>query len=392
MTGRSCPVCGTTSERTFLEIATAPVFCNVLSPTAEEARAAPTGEIALHACTRCGMVWNAAFDEARVEYAPGYENSLHFSGVFQGYAEELAERLVARHGLRGKRVVELGSGTGEFLALLCADGVTEGVGYDPSYSDDAGAGATSSSVRFVRGFYTASAAAAEPPDLVVSRHVLEHVADPLAFLRELREGLRAAPHAVVYLEVPAADSMLRDEAVWDVIYEHPSYFTAPALRTLFEATGFRVLAEGLGYGDQYRWVEAVPGDARKGVEAADEAEVRAIGATAATFGDAFRRRVAAWDERLLERAGNGGVALWGAGSKGVTFLNSVPGARRIPTVVDLNPRKHGRHVPGTGQVISPPDALGATRVHTVIGMNPLYSSEIGRHLVSLGVQAEVEVV
>lgn len=380
----ACPVCGTPPAPAFLRIPEAPVFCNVLWETAEEARVAPVGEIALHACPLCGMIWNSAFDPARVEYAPGYENSLHFSGVFQAYADKLAERLVTRNRLHGRRIVEIGSGTGEFLALLCAGGRNEGVGYDPSYGGDAADG-----VRLVADRYTAKHASAAPPDFVVFRHVLEHVPDPLAFLRELRAALHVAPQAVLYVEVPAGDSMLRDRNVWDVIYEHPSHFTAPSLRKLFARAGFRVAAEGTAFGDQYRWIEATLDATTRAAPDDDGDEVARVVSDAAAFGDEFGARVRKWEERLPAHVGNGSIAVWGAGSKGVTFLTSVPAAARIRSVVDLNPRKHGRHVPRTGHVVVGPDSLVEAPVDAVVAMNPLYESEIGESLTRLGVDARV---
>jgi SAM-dependent methyltransferase len=379
----SCPVCATAPPPPFLQIPSAPVFCNVLWASEAEARDAPVGEIVLRACPRCGMVWNSAFDPSRVEYAPGYENSLHFSGVFQRYAVELADRLVTRHALRGRRIVEVGSGTGEFLALLCADGRNSGVGYDPSSTGDAAPG-----IHVVPEAYTEEHAAPDPPDFVVSRHVLEHVPDPLEFLRDLRAALDVAPEAILYVEVPAGDAMLREGNVWDVIYEHPSYFTAPALRLLFARAGFHVLAEGSGFGGQYRWIEAMPASTSH-QPAADGAAVRTVAAAAAAFGEEFATRLRGWEERLPRHLENGGIALWGLGSKGVTFLTSVRAAAGINAVVDLNPRKHGRHVPLTGHVVAPPESLSETPVATVLALNPLYEAEIERSLAALGVQAKV---
>ena len=105
-----CPVCGRRPDPPFLEIADVPALCNALWSSAEEARRAPRGEIALSSCSRCGLIWNTAFDERLVEYSPAYDNSLHFSPSFQSYAEDLARRLVEDHDLRGKRVVEVGPG------------------------------------------------------------------------------------------------------------------------------------------------------------------------------------------------------------------------------------------------------------------------------------------
>ena len=81
------------------------------------------------------------------------------------------------------------------------------------------------------------------------------------------------------------------------------------------------------------------------------------------------------------------VAFWGAGSKGVTFLNLVPGARSIRPVVDLNPRKQGMFVAGTGQLIVSPEALADYSPEIVIVLNPAYRSEITARLMAIGLPA-----
>ena len=71
-------------------------------------------------------------------YDADYENSLHFSPAFRRYSDALAEQLVERHELAGKHVAEIGSGKGEFLALLCERGSCSGTGFDPSYGGEVG--------------------------------------------------------------------------------------------------------------------------------------------------------------------------------------------------------------------------------------------------------------
>ena len=83
------------------------------------------------------------------------------------------------------------------------------------------------------------------------------------------------------------------------------------------------------------------------------------------------------------------MALWGAGSKGISFLTAVPGAARIPFVIDLNARKQGRHVPVTGQRIHAPEDVPWQEIDLVIVMNPLYGDEIAARVRALGGAADV---
>jgi hypothetical protein len=92
---------------------------------------------------------------------------------------------------------------------------------------------------------------------------------------------------------------------------------------------------------------------------------------------------------LAELAARGPVALWGAGSKGVTYLNLMSEVAAVEAVIDINPRKAGWGVPGTSLVVDGPERLRAVQPRTVLAANPIYVDEIADRLDSIGVRAEV---
>ncbi len=110
-----------------------------------------------------------------------------------------------------------------------------------------------------------------------------------------------------------------------------------------------------------------------------------------TFARRHMARLDDWNARLGSGL-EGDVALWGAGAKGVAFLNLLDDSMAIDHVVDVNPRKAGRHVPGTGHRIDTPDSLRGHDVRSVLIMNPAYEREISNELDRLGVDAIVEEV
>ena len=104
------------------------------------------------------------------------------------------------------------------------------------------------------------------------------------------------------------------------------------------------------------------------------------------FGTAFHTRVLSWQDRLRLLCANGQrVFAWGAGAKAVTFLNIVdPAGDGIPHIVDVNPRKTGRFVPGSGQEIVEPNALRELSPDVLILMNAVYRYEIRAAVRALG--------
>ena len=104
----------------------------------------------------------------------------------------------------------------------------------------------------------------------------------------------------------------------------------------------------------------------------------AIGRMVQSFAQTYRAKVEEWASRLqvLEHQSRK-VVVWGAGAKATTFLNLLK-PKVVEYVVDVNPRKHGKYVAGTGQQIVPPEFLCNYAADEIISMNPNYLEEIAR--------------
>jgi hypothetical protein len=379
MTVSTCPVCESADFEEFHHRADVPVLCNVLCRSADEAREVPRGDVRLVVCARCSMIWNQDFAADALDYSGAYENSLHFSPEFQRFVSALAQSLSDRVP-RGATIVELGCGQGDFLELVCARPDLRGLGVDPGYRGPVDASAR---VRYLAGSWDAAGSDVQAA-LVCARHVLEHLSRP-ADLFDAAASLLDGPTAMAYIEVPDAGYMLDRIALWDVVYEHPLYFVDRSLRRLAERTGFVVTSSGTGFGGQYLWIECRRGGGRSAT-----GDGEAVVESARAF-DRRAREVIAWYEAALHDAAQAGqrIALWGTGSKGTTFLNLVEGAAAIDAVVDVNPRKVGLFVPGTGQPVIDPAQLQGSGVDKVIVLNPNYRTEISARLVELAVDAAV---
>ena len=386
-----CNVCDAETLETFCEVPSVPVHCNVLAHTRKQALAAPRGAIHLGFCRCCGAMRNTAFDASRVRYTEDYENSLHFSPRFESYAEDLAEYLVDRYELEDCDIVEIGCGQGEFLSLLCRGGRNRGLGFDRSHRGPVSA-VEASGARILSEDFSPERIPSRV-DLICCRHVLEHVAQPLPFLRSLRAAAEAAGRPAFYFEVPDGLWTVRDLGIWDLIYEHCSYFTAPALHQLLARAGFRTSDVRSTYGGQFLRVEAELGGGERDTDSGRMGEVAAMRPWIARFGRAYAETLATWRARMEEwRDAGRRTAVWGAGSKGVTFLNAIQTDGAVQEVIDLNPRKRGRYVPGTGHRIEGPERLRDRDVDHVLVMNPLYLGEVREQLAGLGSRAQLQSV
>ena len=252
-------------------------------------------------------------------------------------------------------MVELGCGKGDFLVELCQTTNARGTGYDRSYEG----GITDERVTFVRDYM--SPENQTEFDFFVVRHVVEHLVDPYEFLVELRAACGRKP-VRGYVEVPDAIYDF-ERSPWNCHYPHVSYFSATALYRLGIRAGFGLLRLVRSFEGQY----LSPGARRERADARRGHIHRVWGSRASEILQAFRERhpqmVQNWRDRLTA-IGYERCIVWGAGAKGLGFLAAVDPDRRIATVVDVNPAKHGRFLPVTGHRIIGPDQVPSLDVKT----------------------------
>ncbi|MEM6598767.1 MAG: methyltransferase domain-containing protein [Cyanobacteria bacterium P01_D01_bin.36] len=387
MTDTACPVCQTAAPKTFLDLKNLPIYCNLLWSDQQEARDCPKGDIRLVFCEHCGAITNADFDPSLLGYSQDYENSLHYSKRFQTYAQELAERLVEQHQLQGKKIVEIGCGKGDFLVSLCQLGNNTGIGFDNSYVERPEHIALGSQVKFVQDFYSEKYSE-YGGDLVCCRQVLEHIQQPGDMLGPVRKTIGDSKDTAVFFEVPNALYTFDNMMIWDIIYEHCTYFTPVSLAYTFHAAGYRTEAVREEFGGQFISIEAYP--VKEQIVEIDKVAVSELSDTIASFGSRFETQMTGWKATLDEMFQQGKkVVIWGSGSKGVTFLNLLDTKAQIEYAVDINPRKQGKFIPGTGQEIIAPERLEAYGPDVVIVMNPLYRQEIQDMLKEIGLAPDV---
>ena len=150
--------------------------------------------------------------------------------------------LCARAGLRPRTLVEIGCGDGALLAELAARGVAgvlDGFELSPPAAEIArGRGVA----RRVEVFDGADVPAEDGAyDLAVLSHVLEHVPEPMALLRE---AARVAP--AVLVEVPLEDnrSARREEKRAEAArIGHVQFFDRSAVHALVRVAGLTIAGE-----------------------------------------------------------------------------------------------------------------------------------------------------
>ncbi|MCA1650452.1 MAG: class I SAM-dependent methyltransferase, partial [Acidobacteria bacterium] len=221
-------------------------------------------------------------------------------------------------------------------------------------------------------------------------YTLEHIRPTAEFMRMVRRVIGPRKDTLVFLEVPDMTRVLRERAFWDVYYEHCTYLTAGSLARLFRSTGFEIIELVRDFADQYLWVTARPVDSVTKASLPIEDDLKATTADVDLYSEHASRDIAAWRDRILDFAASGRKpVIWGAGSKAVALLTTCGIEAEVEYLVDINPHKAGKFLPGTGHPVVSPEHMRHYEPGVVVAMNPVYIDEIRARLDASGVSAEV---
>ena len=384
-----CQACAADRLTSFYEVKGIPVHSCLMVETRAAAAAFRKGDLELVFCEACGFIQNAAYDPGLQHYSPDYEETQAFSPRFMAFVDELCADQDRKYRLAGKTALEIGCGKGEFLVALCERTGCRGIGIDPGYRPERTASPAADRLTFIQDFYGPRYAHLQA-DYVCCRHTLEHIGPVGDFMRLVRASIADRPGVTVFFELPDVERVLEECAFWDIYYEHSSYFTLGSLARLFRATGFDIHELWKAYDGQYLMLESTPATGQTAPRLAAEDDLARTQAQVASF----RARIGPTLERLRNdvlrwKAGNRRIAVWGSGSKAVSYLTTLGIGPMIDAVVDINPHKWGKFLAGTGNEIVGPAALTDIRPEVVVVMNPIYEAEITADLHGRGLRPEI---
>jgi len=353
MDDRACRVCGgALFDEPLARYADMPRAAQELPEAADLADEAGV-DLEVRQCGACGLVQLAS------EPVPYYREVIRAAAVSDVTRQAKAEQFagfVDEYGLRGKRIVEVGCGRGEFLSLLQPLDVEA---YGVESSERAAAECAAAGLRVMQGYPGGSRGAWDngPFDGVLLLMFLEHMPEPGAALRAIADNL--VDGAVGLIEVPNFDMVVRQTLFSEFVGDHLLYFTAATLRTTLEINGFEV--QGV---DELRDGYVL------------SAIVRKRGRLDISGFREEQQRLTTELQTYLTGFGARRVAVWGAGHQAFATIAMTGIASEIRYVVDSAPFKQGRFTPATHLPILAPEALRTDPVDAVIVMAASYSDEV----------------
>ena len=343
-----CPICDENDLMKIYEVKSIPIFQNKVYASARQAKAVTTSAVSLMHCQNCDFVHNADFDPALITYDENYQNEQANSHFFQSYLVSII-KLLESNNLRNKRVIEIGCGKGYFLNKLWERGF-KATGFDPAYEG--------THPNIIKDYFSDKYSNLQA-NLIILRHTLEHINSPLKFLKDI--DIATSNNAMIFIEVPCFDWIVKHKAFWDIFYEHCNYFTSECLRNLFKKS-----KHGLFFNDQYQYILASLDDFQFTAQKAARIYKNST--------ESFMNNISNCRNFVNSHPG---LIVWGAGAKGVTFVNIMdPECKNISCVVDINPKKQNKYVAKTAHNIISPEELDKFNGGDILVMNENYVEEV----------------
>lgn len=359
----SCRVCDFPGLQNVLCLGVSPLADGLLRED-QLSQPEPVFPLNVAFCPRCSLLQLLETVPPEMLFCQDYPYYSSFSPALLEHSRENAHNLIASRGLGpGSLVIELASNDGYLLKNFVERGIPV-LGIDPAAGP--ARAAAEAGVPTLCTFFNAGLAkelaAKQKADVILANNVLAHVADLHGFVDGIRTLMKDTGIAVI--EVPYVKDLVQ-HCEFDTIYhQHLCYFSVTALDRLFRRHSLY-----LNHADRL-WIHG--GSLRLYVEQHDNPSADLQGLLRAESEEKLDRidyyrdfservqRIRAELRTLLQslKASGASVAAYGASAKGCTLINYCGlGKDLIDFVVDRNPHKHGRFMPGQHIPITSTDAL-----------------------------------
>ncbi|MGH2462331.1 MAG: class I SAM-dependent methyltransferase [Candidatus Limnocylindria bacterium] len=372
-----CRHCGADATLLLVDLGSAPPSNGFLT---REALRNPEAWMPLRVlvCERCWLAQTEDFVRAEELFAPDYTYFSSYSTSWLSHAERYVDEMVSRFALDAdSNVVEVAANDGYLLQYVSARGIPC-IGIEPTAST--AAAARERGIPIVEAFFGTKLAAelartGLQADLMTANNVLAHVPDINDFVRGFATLLKTS--GVATFEFHHLRQLV-DQCQFDTIYhEHFSYLSLTAVEGILGDAGLAIfdVEQHPTHGGSLR-VFAQRADTGPHVRTPAVDELLAAEAAAGLRDPAY---YAGFQDRVLNvkhdflsfllaaREEGRVVAGYGAAAKGNTLLNFA-GVRPdlVAFVVDRNPAKQGRFLPGSRIPVVGEDELKRVRPDYVV--------------------------
>ncbi|WP_297417004.1 class I SAM-dependent methyltransferase [Clostridium sp.] len=314
-------------------------------------------DLFLYQCSGCGLL------QLNVEPVSYYKDVIRAAGVsdeMKSYRLKHFSDFVNRYNLKNKKVIEIGTGSGEFLELM---NKTDAKAYGLEHLDESVNTCLEKKLDVYKGFIEDENYEIEnaPYDAFFIMNFLEHIPNPNEFLQGITNNLK--DNAIGLIEVPNVDMILEKAMFSEFISDHLMYFTKDTLKFLLEKNGFEVVEIQEVWHDYV--ISMIVKKRNKLVLNEFNKQLSFIS-----------NQINLFIDKNIEKGFK--VAVWGAGHQSLAVMAMTNIAPKIQFVIDSAPFKQGKYTPATHAKVVSPSILKEVKIGAILVMAASYSDEVAR--------------
>lgn len=364
-----CLICGANLEESQILF-----VCNNMPgsaqdiPTKEDLPKDEGIELKLVQCKFCGLV------QIPTEPVHYYKKVIRAGGGSKTMVDlrhEQYTEFLSRFDLKGKKILEVGCGKGEFLKIwedydVCAVGIEydqgmvdlaheEGLDVYKAYADNAD-----------------TVLPKAPYDAFVQFNFLEHQPHPNEMLQCIYNNL--TEEGVGLITVPSLEYILKYDGYYELIKDHIAYYSEETLKFLFQKNGFEIIDCHTVNRDTH----SILVRKRKKVDVSNWK----------TNFESLKKELFDYVDGYVSQGKK--VAVWGASHQGFTLIPSLGLSDKIAYIIDSAPFKQGKYAPASHVPIFNKSHYFEEPVASIMIVAPGYTDEIA-NIIKTELSADIDI-
>jgi len=353
-----CRFCNTELHHVFIDLVNSPASNSFLKKQ-DLNEPEVFYPLKVYTCHSCFLVQVDEYKKSDNIFNSEYVYFSSFSKSWLEHSKKYCEQMESRFNLNGKHlVVEIASNDGYLLQYFRKRNIPV-LGIEPT--SNTAAVAIEKGIDTVVDFFGTSlakklAAEGRQADLLLGNNVLAHVPDIVDFVAGMKILLK--PDGVITMEFPHLLRLVENNQFDTIYHEHFSYLSFSTVKRIFNSQGLELfdVEELPTHGGSLRiyakHTASALHDISPNVAMMIEKE-QDYGMSTVEYYGAFSEQATKVKLDMLsflisEKRKNSKIAAYGAAAKGNTLLNYCGiKSDMISYVVDANPAKQGKYLPGS---------------------------------------------
>ena len=311
-------------------------------------------------CFMCGLV---QLNTPPVSYYKEVIRASAFSAEMKDFRIKQFEEFIAQYALGDKKIIEIGTGKGEYLALMDGFNVqASGIEYSLEAVEECRLQKLDVHQMYIEN--DSDEIAGAPYDAFFILNFFEHLPDPNSTLQSLYHNL--SDDGIGLIEVPNFDMIIRNNLFSEFIGDHLFYFTKETLARTLERNGFEIVECKEVW---YDYIISAVVKKRPQLNVADFQK--------------HQQKITQEINDYISCFGSQNVAIYGAGHQALATIALTNIKNDVKYIIDDADFKQGKYAPATHVPIVGPEKLISEPVKAIIIMAASYSDEVAAKLQQL---------